>query len=123
MNIFGPKKQHNRVVRNNLEKMVGTSYGQMHTFLNHLKPSDYNDYSLEVSFLYDTETGDIPWLGRKGEEQYMFVRLATVEQGKFILSWNYERYRIVDLVLGKVSKNSEEIIIQSMVAYNKEYGY
>ena len=122
MNKFLPKKQHNRVVRNNLEKMVGTSYGQMHRFLNDLKPNDYNNYSLEVSFLYDTETGDIPWLGRKGEEQYMFVRLSTIDKGKFILSWNHEKYHIDDIELGKVNATAEEILIQSMVAYNQGSG-
>ena len=95
----------------------------MHDFLYNLKPEDYDLYSLEVSFLYDVETGDIPWLGRPGEEQSIFILVKTIDRGKFTLSWNHEKYRIIDVELSQRTETSEEVIIQSMVEYNKHYGY
>ena len=123
MEGFDVTRQELARIRNNLEKMVGTSYGQMYGFLNNLRPSDYDDYSLQVSFLYDIETGDIPWFGRKGEEDKFFVNITTTEIGILTLSWNEERYRIVNVDLEKKSESAELVIVKSIVEYNETYGF
>ena len=123
MEGFDVTSQQKHIIENNLEKMIGTSYGQMHEFLGDLRKSDYGEYSLQVSFLYDVVTGDIPWLGRSGDEQALFSIMSSIDFGKFTLSWNDERYRIVDVELGERTESSELVIVKSIVEYNKTYGF
>jgi|SaaInlStandDraft_6_1057023.scaffolds.fasta_scaffold315482_1 hypothetical protein len=123
MEGFDVTSQQKHIIENNLEKMIGTSYGQMHEFLGNLRKSDYGEYSLQVSFLYDVVTGDIPWLGRSGDEQALFSIMSSIDFGKFTLSWNDERYRIVDVELGERTESSELVIVKSIVEYNKTYGF